>query len=373
MAVFLSAFFVSLDRARNGCLEIWRCEIAPENATAYQGLSTVRLKRREYELAADAAITAVGLLHHLPRAHFNLGVAMARMGDFERAAVAFENACHIHGSLLNGHRWLNRIYSRFLNDSEKADQHKIRCRQLNLVETDRKDIGKKNTHATFDLPQIPSFEERIEILNKERPMGKAKEAEPSGRTLTIVSGLPRSGTSLMMQMLKAGGIEPKTDGERVADTDNPEGYWEWEAIKKIGKEPELLDDLELDKQAIKVISMLLSELPKHHSYKIIFMARPVDEIAASQQKMIDRLETEGANQSLDEIAKQLEMHRAKVLGWMSEHDHVTGMVVKYPELIKDPQPIIEEITKFLGEDLITNPQAMAAVVRPELYRQKSGN
>ena len=349
-------------------------ELAPERATAYQGLSGVRLKRHENELAAEAALAAVGLLHYLPRAHFNLGVALARMKDYERSAVAFENACHNHGSMLSGHRWLCHLYTRFLNDPEKADRHKNRCDQLSIGASAKKKQDKQNKHVTFDLPQIPPHEERVVTLNKERPTGKQEEkVEPSGRTLTIVSGLPRSGTSLMMQMLAAGGLESKTDGERAADTDNPEGYLEWEAVKDLANEPELFDDLDLDKKSIKVISMLLPALPKKHTYKIIFMTRPVDEVAASQMKMIERLQNGEAQPTSSDIAKQLEQHRNAVLGWMKSNDHVQALLVNFPKLVDDPQPFIEEITEFLGDDLIINPQAMAAAVRPNLYRQRSGS
>jgi len=346
-------------------------ELAPERATAYQGLSTVRLKRRENELAADAALTAVGLLHYLPRAHFNLGVALARLGDYERAAVAFENACHNHGSMLQGHRWLEHIYTRFLKDIEKAELHKQRCEQLRKNATALRKRSEESKHATFDLPDLPAHDERVATLNKERPMGQHKEPEESsGRTLTIVSGLPRSGTSLMMQMLAAAGLEAKTDGERVADTDNPEGYLEWEAVKNLAKEPELLDDPDLDTKAIKVISMLLPTLPKKHQYKIIFMTRPVEEVAASQMKMIERLQNGEPDPTSEDITKQLEQHRTAVLSWMKANDHVKAILVNFPNLVKNPEPYIEEITAFLGDELISNPQAMASVVRPELHRQK---
>ncbi len=87
-----------------------------------------------------------------------------------------------------------------------------------------------------DLPEMPTYQERLETLDRERPLSTAKRQTGSGKTFLLVSGLPRSGTSLMMQMLVAGGIAAKTDGERVADVDNPQGYYEWEAIKKIAKQ-----------------------------------------------------------------------------------------------------------------------------------------
>ena len=101
-----------------------------------------------------------------------------------------------------------------------------------------------------------------------------------------MSGLPRSGTSLMMQILQAGGLPPMTDGQRTADEDNPEGYWEWEEIKKLPKDPRILEKAK--GKAVKVISALLPSLPKKHRYKILYMERPVAQVVDSQWAMLAR-------------------------------------------------------------------------------------
>src|SRR3982751_6893917 len=104
--------------------------------------------------------------------------------------------------------------------------------------------------------------------------------------ITIVSGLPRSGTSLMMQMLAAGGLAPLSDGERKADTDNPRGYLEWERIKQLPKEPSLI--AEAEGKVVKVISQLLLALPDGHEYRVVFMQRPLPEVLKSQDEMLRR-------------------------------------------------------------------------------------
>ena len=101
--------------------------------------------------------------------------------------------------------------------------------------------------------------------------------------ITIVSGLPRSGTSLMMQMLVAGGMAALSDGERKADTDNPRGYLEWERIKQLPKEPSLIGEAE--GKVVKVISQLLLSLPDGHEYRVVFMQRPLPEVLKSQDEM----------------------------------------------------------------------------------------
>src|ERR1700730_8489910 len=109
----------------------------------------------------------------------------------------------------------------------------------------------------------------------------------NSKMITIVSGLPRSGTSMMMQMLKAGGLPVLTDGVRRPDESNPRGYLEWEPAKRLHLIPEAI--VVADGKAVKIVSVLLPFLPKHHEYRIIFMRRPLEQVVASQDRMCQRL------------------------------------------------------------------------------------
>jgi hypothetical protein len=221
----------------------------------------------------------------------------------------------------------------------------------------------------FDLPEIPPREERLATLMKERPDPKAQE-EKSGKTFVIVSGLPRSGTSLMMQMLEAGGLPPITDKVRAADMDNPRGYYEWEGIKQIAKRPELLDDAQVEGRAIKCISMLLPALPMKHQYKVIFMMRPIAEVMESQQAMTSRLGTTGASLDRDQLERGLRAHREEMRRWGKTAPDVEWLEVRYPALVRDPAPVIAELMEFLGAERLPNEKAMAVVIDPALYRSK---
>ena len=174
----------------------------------------------------------------------------------------------------------------------------------------------------------------------------------------------------MMQMLKAGGLNPMTDGERVADVDNPEGYLEWEPIKKVVRDPSVLDDALLDTRATKVVSMLLPALPENHNYKIIFMVRSVEEVARSQQEMIERLQTEGADQSHEETVAQLTQHRDRILSLMQSKKNIDFIAIDFAELIAEPDVGAARVVNFLGEERLPRRDAMATAVRPELRRQK---
>lgn len=341
--------------------------IHPEFATAHQGLSTVYLREREFELAAECALDAIGLVYRLPIAHYNLGVALAQMGELERATTAFEVVLSIGKGNVNAHRWLARLHQQ-LDHREKAGQHATAAKAfLSRLSVDRPVRNARSTEF-LPLPEIPSPAARLRITIEAR--NYAPERPHSGKTFTIVSGLPRSGTSLMMQILANAGIEPKTDGERIADVDNPEGYFEWEAIQQIQKRPELLDEEGLDAKAIKVISMLIHCLPKHHDYKVIFMMRPIEQIVASQRHMIARLGSEGSNVTTDKLQYQLETHRSDVLEWLDAAENIDLLKVDFTDLIADPDASSEPLVKFLGAASGRLADTIATTVRPELHRQR---
>ena len=173
-----------------------------------------------------------------------------------------------------------------------------------------------------------------------------------------------------MQMLEAGGVQSLTDEKRVADVDNPKGYYEWEAIKQIGKKPEALDAEGLDGRAIKCISMLLQSMPLKHNYKVIFMTRPVEEVVASQRAMVERLGTRAAELEPEQLARGLKAHRDETLAWLRRVPHMEVLEVEYPKLIADPPSAIARLVEFLGPDRLTSPERMPSVVDASLYRRR---
>jgi hypothetical protein len=174
----------------------------------------------------------------------------------------------------------------------------------------------------------------------------------------------------MMQMLVAGGVKPLTDGERTADVDNPKGYYEWEPIKQIAKKPELLDQDDLDGCAIKCISMLLPRMPLKHNYKVIFMTRPIEEVIRSQRAMIDRRATKTAELDSVQLTRGLRAHRDEILGWLKSTPHMQFIEIDYPTLVREPLPEISRLVAFLGKDRLPNPEQMATVGDPSLYRKR---
>ncbi|MBN2561205.1 MAG: sulfotransferase family protein [Phycisphaerae bacterium] len=184
--------------------------------------------------------------------------------------------------------------------------------------------------------------------------------------ITIVSGLPRSGTSMMMSMLEAGGIEPVVDDIRKADEDNPKGYYEFERVKQVKKDQAWLEDAK--GKLVKVISQLLRDLPPAYQYKVIFMRRNIDEILASQKQMLIRRGTHDESVKDEDMGKMLLAHVDQVLKWLDAQDNFDWIEADYNAILKGAGPHIDKVNEFLGGDL--NTVAMAAVVDKALYRQR---
>ena len=185
--------------------------------------------------------------------------------------------------------------------------------------------------------------------------------------ITIVSGLPRSGTSMMMKMLEAGGIEILTDNLRTADEDNPKGYYEFEAVKQLEEDQEWLPDAQ--GKVVKIISQLLKPLPRDYKYKVIFMHRKMAEILASQKQMLIR-RGEPTDAVADEtIAALFQKHLSKVEAWLAEQSNFEVLYVHYSEALEKPAETAEQINEFLGGSLEV--EQMKSVVDTSLHRQRA--
>ena len=182
--------------------------------------------------------------------------------------------------------------------------------------------------------------------------------------IVIVSGLPRSGTSLMMQMLDHGGLEIVTDNLRVPDTDNPRGYYELEKVKKIKQDASWLPATR--GKGFKMVSQLLLDLPESERYRIIFMERDLDEMIVSQEKMLKRLGRPAAPR--DEIRTAFANHLGRLRDWLGRHPHIRILYVKYSDLIENALEQSLRISAFL--DGKVDAQAMAKAVDPSLYRNR---
>jgi hypothetical protein len=184
--------------------------------------------------------------------------------------------------------------------------------------------------------------------------------------IIIVSGLPRSGTSLMMQMLAKGGVEVVTDNIRTADTDNPRGYFEFEKVKKLKQDASWLP--EIRGKAVKMVSQLLFDLPPTERYRIVFMERDFEEMLTSQEKMLERLDRESAPR--EDIERAFVKHLERLRNWLAQQPNMEVLYVRYADLVERPEEEARRVSAFLGGQ--SDPQGMAAAVDPSLYRNRKG-
>jgi hypothetical protein len=185
--------------------------------------------------------------------------------------------------------------------------------------------------------------------------------------IAIVSGLPRSGTSLMMQMLAAGGLPVLTDGERQADADNPRGYFEWERIKLLPQQPNCIEEAE--GKVVKVISQLLFALPAGREYRILFMQRPLAEVVASQAEMIRRRGTTGAPLPEAALIAGLGAHLNQVNAWLKDKANIAVHRVEHQDALREPLRTSQSIQQFLDRAL--DVAAMSRQIDASLYRQRA--
>lgn len=183
--------------------------------------------------------------------------------------------------------------------------------------------------------------------------------------ITIVSGLPRSGTSLMMQMLARGGMEIADDGQRTADEDNPRGYCEFEPVKRLQQDASWVPGLR--GQAVKIISQLLFSLPATEQYAVILMQRDLEEVLASQQKMLQRQGHPTA--ARDVLRKAFSGQLKRLDEWLPRQSNIRVLRIDYAEVIADSANAAEQVNQFLNGRL--NVSAMSVAADPRLYRNRA--
>ncbi len=336
--------------------------IDPVNAQAQQALSQVHLASRRPKKALDAALASLGLIHHNPAAHFLCARALNRLKRWDEALAAVQTALAQNPVFPDAHRLAAALHHR-AGRPEQAAEH------LALAQAARKRIrdfqaGKalpEDADLSLDLTRSPS----LAHLSHHAPLSALADET------VVVSGLPRSGTSMLMQMLAAGGLPILSDGERAADESNPRGYLELEAVKHLGRGGAADWLADSGGHAVKIVAPLLPHLPMNREYRVVFMERPLDEIVASQSAMLARQGKTGARLSDRQLAAAYANQVEAVGRVLAGHaGRVNVLTLDYHETLADPAAGAARINRFLGGGL--NETAMAAAVDGALYRQRAG-
>ena len=348
--------YLQLGRAREA-QQVYEKALAidPDDRQAHLGMCRLALRRRKFGIAANSALEALQRSHHDPLAHFLLGRALVGMKEYERAGEAFRAAISLNPNFPEAHTRLAALLDKHLEDSECARQHRRLARRMR-----GRTALRPPRLATAGVPASPDTP----------ATDVSAEMPPLSDSLIVVTGLPRSGTSLVMQMLAAGGLSVLSDGLRVADEDNPRGYLEFEPVKRLLKDSKWLS--EARGKAIKIIAPLLIALPPRLACRVILCKRDLDEVLDSQDRMLLR-----RNQPLaatperrrllkDEYERILE----RVYEMLTQRPDSQLLVVEYGTAVSDALVTAERMSKFLGGGL--DVARMAAAVEPALHRNRSG-
>lgn len=336
-------------------------ELDPENAHALAGLARAHLQQRRPFDAASAALRSIGLLYENPMAHYTLGVALWRLRRYQHAVTSFEVAIALNPNFIQAHRRLAFLFQRHLRQPARAAEHRRLA-----------DEARSSTRIGL-RPPAPS-----EIVTKPAParatrrpvkalaVGAGPIADDKGHFIAVVSGMPRSGTSMMMQMLAAGGYPVLTDSARPADEDNPLGYLEFDAVTRLRSDHSWLPDAV--GRAVKIVAPLLPLLPGTHHYRVIFMERDIGEVVRSQRQMLARRKADGAKIDDGRLAQVLSRQVLQIKELLRMRPQFRTLYIGHREAMSAPAAVAGQVAAFLGREL--DAQRMTAAVHPELHRQR---
>jgi predicted AlkP superfamily phosphohydrolase/phosphomutase/tetratricopeptide (TPR) repeat protein len=336
------------------------------NAASRLGLARVHSRRGEHRKALDQAIAAVGLLHHQPHAHYLCARSLAALGRQVEAITSLWLALEQNPVYPAAHRLMARL-QRQQGRREQAREHLLLARTS---------VERLRAYRRGDpLPSLADLERDLDAL-LEQPFSLAQLSceqalPPAGDTAVVVSGLPRSGTSMLMQMLVAAGLEPLSDGKRTADASNPRGYLEYEPVKSLGRAPAVHWIEKTRGKVVKVVAPLLQHLPADRPYRIVFVERPLPEVLASQAAMLARNGQGPSRRRQRQLAaawlQQLERLKAAL---QARGDAVQVLSLAYRDAIAAPAEAAARLNRFLGGGL--DEAAMAAAIDPALQREGKG-
>jgi predicted AlkP superfamily phosphohydrolase/phosphomutase/tetratricopeptide (TPR) repeat protein len=290
----------------------------PDDAFLNHQLGVSMLKLGAYEPALEQFFKVIEIHYYFPKAHHFIGEALYRMGMYQNAAEAWELTTTMAPKDAETRKWLIKVYKEHLNKPEQAKYHEA------------------------FLPD------------------PAKE-------IVIVSGLPRSGTSMMMRMLKNAGLNLLVDEKRTADDNNPHGYFEFQPVMNLANDATWMPLAE--GKAVKVIAQLLPYLPAKHRYKIIFMNREISEVLISQQIMLGKTREQAIMNYPFKLAQTYYNQLERIRKWIDDQPDVDFLEISYADAHSHTKEIAVKVAAFLDRDLPVD--KMVTAVDNKLYRNQS--
>lgn len=371
-------FYLGLNRLEEAIAAFERAlEIDELHSGALMGLCRCYLEKGDAKRATDFGSQAIALKFHFPLGHFYLAEAKFGTGDVDGAIASYNQAVDQNPNFVEVHQRLEKIYTTKSINEQLAKEHNAAANSLQedqgeYLEEIETIILEPIENLDFDalMPKIDTdnTSQFLRCLGQAKPVLNKLDKEVDISTkpeIVIVSGLPRSGTSMMMQMLVSGGLEAYTDEFRKPDESNPKGYYESEKVKKLAYVNNWVADCE--GKVLKVVAPLVTYLPQGFNYRIVLMTRNIKEIVESQEKMLERLNRDGGNVSAEEF-ENLFQEQLQNFRMLVRFHGIPYCEVGYSQAVRDPVSAAENVSKFLASDLSV--ERMLTAVDPSLYRQK---
>jgi len=312
------------------------------------------LWRHEFSAAADAALDALHRSYQNPLAHFLLGRALVGMKKYERAADAFRAAISLNPNFPEAHLRLAALFENQFGDADSAREHRGLARSMRRGEV----VGAWNVS---DPEPRAASSRAASIATDSMP--------PIAESLVVVTGLPRSGTSMLMQMLAAGGMRIVADAMREADEDNPRGYFEFRPVKTLFANSTWL--CERRGAAIKIVAPLLTALPAGLPCRVILSERDLEEVLDSQERMLERRgrTMAGSGERRARLKQEYIRTLERIKTTMARRPSTRLITVAYGDAVSDPGAVARALNAFLDGGLDIG--KMAAAVDPALHRNRS--
>ncbi|MGA2155262.1 MAG: sulfotransferase [Bryobacteraceae bacterium] len=355
LRLFLAQGFAALkefDRALELLERVRRAD--PDNWEALALGARIHFQARRYERAVDRAVESLSLIYFQPPLHHLLGMSLQRLGEKEKSEQAYRAALAQAPEFPAALDALGRLISRDRARIGEGSLLMARAAQFRQRAKERRPAPPPAPPADSKPPaSVPQFDRS----------GVAPPADRS-QVVTVVAGLPRSGTSMAMQMLAAAGLPVYTDQHRPPDEDNPRGYFEHEQATRLHQDVSWIPQAR--GKAVKIVAHLLPFLPEGEQYRLIFMHRNMREVVASQKAMLERLRRKGGELAEARLMRAYTQQLVRVQTWLRRRAEIPVLAISYAEALADPAATAARLARFLGEPFDTH---AAAAIEPLLRRQ----
>jgi tetratricopeptide (TPR) repeat protein len=361
--LFLAQGFATLKAHEQALEQLGRVRRADrDNWEALALEARIHFEAARWEDAVNRAIESLSLVYAQPWLHHLLGVSMIKLGDRTGAEGAFRAAIALAPEFAAAHEALGRIIAGQRERIGEGSLHMARAAEFQRRAKQRRAHPGKNLAAT---PQsaLPANEQ------PEFDCGRIAPPTDRSQVITVVAGLPRTGTSMMMQMLAAAGLTPYTDRKRLPDEDNLRGYFEHEQATHLHVDASWIPDAR--GKAVKIVAQLLPFLPKGETYRVILMHRDLQEVTASQRVMLQRLGRKGGAVAEQRLIHAYTQQLVRVQTWLKAHPEIPVLPINYAHALADPVWTAARLGGFLGAPF--DERAAAGAVEPSLHRQKTGD